>query len=74
MKTEDKGKKEVFDESGLTGDKPASWIGPGRSPEEVKKVVEKVKSKRAKTSNFKDGEIANVGEVQKAIGNFVNNR
>lgn len=67
----DKGKKENFDESELMGVKPFGWIGPNRTAEE-QKVVEKLKTKRAKGSTSQSGEKANVGEVSKAIKSFVN--
>ena len=71
MHTEDKGKKGYEDHSDLMGIKPYSNIGPGRSTDEAK-VVEKLKMKRAKGSTSKSGGKANVGEVSKAIGSFVN--
>jgi hypothetical protein len=69
--TEDKGKKEDFDESELMGVKPYGNIGPDRTAEETK-VVEKLKKKKAEGSTSQSGEKANVGEVSKAIGSFVN--
>ena len=73
---EDKGKVETHDQSDLMGVKPFGKIGPDRTTEEAK-VVGKLKKKkgeaiRAEGSTSKDGEKANVGEVSKAIGDFVN--
>jgi hypothetical protein len=78
MATEDKKRTTEHDQSDLLGMKPFSSIGADRGPEE-QKVVGKLKKKkadslRAEGSTFKDGEKANVGEVSKAIGNFVNGR
>lgn len=76
MANEDKGRTTTHDQSDLLGMKPFGSIGPGRTTEEAK-VVGKLKKKkgeslRAEGSTQKGGEQANVGEVSKAIGNFVN--
>jgi hypothetical protein len=73
---EDKGKKENFDQSDLSGLKPFGSIGPGRTQAETM-VVKKLKSKkagqlRAKGSTSKEGLEANAGKVSAAIGNFAN--
>jgi hypothetical protein len=77
-KEEDKGKSTIVDHSDIMGDKPYSVIGPGRSTEETKSVVDKLKKKKADgkadAGNFKDGEKANVGSMSDAIGNFVNRK
>jgi hypothetical protein len=71
---EDKGKMKNFDQSDLSGLKPFSSIGPGRTIDETK-VVKKLKNKkagqlRAKGSTFKEGIEANAGKVSAAIGQF----
>jgi hypothetical protein len=75
MANQDKGKVETFDMSNLMETKPYGNIGPDRSQEETK-VVEKLKRKKkvevAEGSTEESGQKANVGEVSKAIGNFVN--
>lgn len=75
--TEDKGKKENYDQSDLMGVKPYGNIGPDRDTEETKSVVSKLKKKkvdslRAEGSTEESGLEANVGKVSTAIGNFVN--
>lgn len=76
--TEDKGQTTSHDATELLSVKPFGNIGSDRSTEETKKVVDKLKNKKgqggliAKGSTQKSGETANVGEVSKAIGNFVN--
>jgi hypothetical protein len=75
-KTEDKGKTTTHDMSHLMGQKPYGNIGPGRTAEEAA-VVGKLKKKKAgalaaEGSTEESGEKANVGEVCKSIGNFVN--
>ena len=76
MQTEDKGKKENFDQSDLMGVKPYGNIGPGRTAEEAKVVTKlkkkKVGSLRAEGSTEQSGEEANAGSITKSIGNFVN--
>ena len=76
LETTDKGKKENFDQSDIMGMKPHASIGPDRTTEETK-VVDKLKKKkaeslRAKGSTAQDGEKANLGDVVKSIGHFVN--
>ena len=78
MATEDKGKKEDFDQSDLMGLKPFGNIGPDRTQEETK-VVSKLKKKkaealRAKGSTYESGKEANAGGVSDAIQKFANNR
>jgi hypothetical protein len=73
---EDKGKKENFDQSDLTGLKPFGNIGPGRTQTEAM-VVKKLKNKkagqlRAKGSTHQSGVEANAGSVKEAIGRFAN--
>jgi hypothetical protein len=77
MANEDKGKTTTTDQSGLLGVKPYGNIGPDRDADEAAGVVTKLKKKkldalRAEGSTSESGEKANVGEVSKAIGNFVN--
>ena len=74
MATEDKGKTENHDQSDLLGVKPFGNIGPDRSAEETKSVKDKLLKKklRPEGSTAQSGEKANVGEVSKSIGNFVN--
>ena len=79
MVNEDKSKVTSVDHSDITGDKPYSIIGPGRTTEETKSVVDKLKKKKndstkAKVNTFKEGETANVGSMSDAIGNFVNRK
>lgn len=71
IKEEDKGKVENYDQSDLLGIKPFGNIGPDRTQAETK-VVEKLKKLRAKGSTAQSGEEANVGDISKAIGKFVN--
>lgn len=75
-KQEDKGKVATHDMSHLMGQKPYGNIGPGRTAEEAA-IVGKLKKKKASSliaegSTEESGEKANVGEVSKSIGNFVN--
>ena len=77
--SEDKGKKENFDQSDLMGKKPFSSIGENRDTEETKNVVSKLKKKkvgalRAEGSTHEDGEKANAGGCSKAISGFVNRK
>lgn len=76
MITEDKGKKENYDQSDLMGIKPYGNIGPGRTAEEsalVKKLKKKKKNEiRAEGSTEQSGEEANAGLVSGSIGKFVN--
>lgn len=77
QKTEDKGKTNTFDQSDLLGIKPFGNIGPGRTTEETKSVVSKLKKKkvdslRAEGSTSQSGEEANVGDISKTIKGFVN--
>ena len=77
-KTEDKGQTTSHDQDDLLGQKPHGSIGPGRTQEEAK-VVKHLKKKkasklRAEGSTSKSGEKANVGEVCKSIGSFVNRK
>ena len=77
MATEDKGKVETHDMAHLMGSKPYGNIGPGRSQEETK-VIEKLKNKKkaevAEGSDEVSGTKANVGEVSRSIGDFVNKK
>lgn len=75
-KTEDKGKMKNHDQSDLLGVKPYGNIGPGRTTEETKSVVNKLKKKkvdslRAEGSTVESGEEANI-KASRAIGNLVN--
>lgn len=75
-KVEDKGKVANHDQSDLMGIKPFGNIGPGRTTDETKSVVSKLKKKkvdslRASGSTSQSGEKANVGDISKAIGRFV---
>jgi len=74
MATEDKGKTTVHDQSDLLGKKPFGNIGPDRTSEEVVGKLKKKKadSLRAEGSTVESGEKANLGGIQKSIGNFVN--
>jgi hypothetical protein len=72
---EDKGKSEMFDQSDITGKKPYSSIGPDRSTEETKSVVNKLKKKKKAVDVAEGTEStgeASGGKVSTAIGNFVN--
>lgn len=76
-KIEDKGKVTTHDQSDLMGVKPFGSIGSGRTTEETKKIVGKLKKKkvgslRAEGSTIESGEKANAGRVSTAIGKFVN--
>jgi hypothetical protein len=67
----DKGKMKAFPQPDLLGSKPAGTIGLD--------IVGKLKKKKAdsliaKKDTFNDGTKANVAEVSKSIGNFVNRK
>lgn len=83
MTTEDKGKVDSFDKSDLMGVKPFGNIGPGRSTEETKKVVEKLKKRKANGGEEGDGDIADgsteesgekANAVSSALSGFANRR
>lgn len=58
MITEDKNKVDSFDKSNLMGVKPFGNIGSGRTTEETKRVVAKLKKRKANGGEEGDGEVA----------------